>query len=125
MAGVLTTDEISISSHSLQPVLPGPAAKVEGLQDSCLTCHKQQVNAQQMQELIDDVQADTRARLDVIQAAVQDNTADWAKNALAFVEGDASLGIHNYAYTDALLDAVEAELGLDQPDSGSTTSSGS
>jgi hypothetical protein len=125
MAGVLTTDQLSISSHSLQPVLPGPAANVEGLQDSCLTCHKRQVNALQMQQLVDDVQADTRSRLDAIKAAMQDITADWAKNALAFVEGDGSLGIHNYAYTDALLDAVEAEVGLDKPDTGSATSSGS
>lgn len=125
MAGVPTTDQISISSHSLQPVLPGPAANVEGLQDSCLTCHKRQVNALQMQSLIDDVQADTRTRIDEIKAVMTDNAAEWAKNALAFVEGDGSLGIHNYAYTDALLDAVEAEVGLDKPDTGSATSSGS
>jgi hypothetical protein len=34
---------------------------------------------------------------------------------LDFVDGDSSLGIHNYFYTDALLDAVEAELGLVAP----------
>lgn len=125
MADVLTTDQIGISSHSLQPVLPGPSANVEGLQDSCLTCHRRQVNSLQMQALIDDVQADTRARLDTIKAAVDDNTAEWVKNALAFIEGDGSLGVHNYAYSDALLDAIEAEIGLDQPDTGNATSSGS
>lgn len=124
MAAVPTGDAVSVSSHSLQPVLPGPAVNVEGLQDSCTTCHRRQVNGTQMQALIDDVQADTRARLDAL-AAVRDTAPDWVQTALAFVEGDGSLGIHNYAYTDRLLDAVEAELGLDEPDSGSALSTGS
>lgn len=125
MTAVLTSDAVSVSSHSLQPVLPGPALNVEGLEDSCITCHRRQVNGAQMQALIDDVQADTRARLDAAAAGVQDTTPDWVSTALAFVEGDGSLGIHNYAYTDALLDAVEAELGFDQPDTGNAPSTGS
>lgn len=125
MDGVPTADNLTVSSHSLQPVLPGPATRAEGLPDSCLSCHQKQVNAIQMQALIDDVQADTQTRLDTLKAAITDTTADWAKTALAFVEGDGSLGIHNYAYTDALLDAVEAELGLDQPDTGDQPGTGS
>ncbi len=118
MDSLPTADGLTASSHTWRTVLPGPATRAEGLPDSCLGCHNKQVNAIQMQALIDDVQADTRARLETLKAAVTDTTADWARTALAFVEGDGSLGIHNYAYTDALLDALEAEFGLDLPDTG-------
>jgi predicted CXXCH cytochrome family protein len=103
----------TLASHSLSPVMPGAAADVEGLTDSCTVCHQDQVDALTMQKLIDDVQKDTRARLDTARAALTEITPDWVQTALTFVEGDGSLGIHNYAYTDRLLDAVEAELGLE------------
>lgn len=125
MPQVPTADGLERASHSLQPVLPGPAISIEGLEDSCLSCHKEQVDAVQMQKLIDDVQASTRARLDRAAAAVQDETPDWVRAALDFVAGDGSLGIHNYAYSDALLDAVEAELGLIQMDTGTQAAAGS
>ncbi|NWG16774.1 MAG: hypothetical protein HXY41_09075 [Chloroflexi bacterium] len=125
MPQVPTTDGLERASHTLQPVLPGAAISIEGLQDSCLSCHEEQVNAAQMQQLIDDVQASTRARLDTAAAALKDDTPDWVRTTLNFVEGDGSLGIHNYAYTDALLDAAEAALGLDQPDSGTQGDAGS
>ncbi len=102
----------TLASHSMRPVMPGATIDVEGLVDSCTTCHEQQVTAELMQRLIDDVQFDTQVRLDAARQAVSDSSADWVKLALDFVEGDGSRGIHNYAYADALLDAVEAELGL-------------
>ena len=51
-------------------------------------------------------------RLIAIDEAMDNDSPDWMKMAVAFVQGDASSGIHNPAYTDALLDALEAELDL-------------
>lgn len=100
------------ATHALVPVLPGEAMNVTGLEPACTTCHEEQVDDVQMQQLIDDVQNDTQRRLDSARATLTDATAEWVGLALDFVEGDGSLGIHNYAYSDRLLDAVEAELGL-------------
>ncbi|HEX3050816.1 MAG TPA: hypothetical protein VHP83_09200 [Aggregatilineaceae bacterium] len=44
---------------------------------------------------------------------MNDDSPDWVVTVLDFVDGDGSLGVHNYTYTDRLLDAVEAELGLE------------
>jgi hypothetical protein len=106
------TDMLSRASHTFQPVMPGSTLDLEGLQDTCSACHSDQVNAAGLQALIDDVQADTRARLDTARGALADDSPDWVKIGLDFVEGDGSLGVHNYVYTDDVLDAIEAELGL-------------
>ncbi len=102
------------ASHALYPVLPGEAANIDGLDAACTTCHEAQVDDIEMQALIDDVQTNTQARLETAAAAITPTSADWVTTALAFVQGDGSRGIHNYAYTDRLLDAIEAELGLDR-----------
>lgn len=106
------TDMNSRASHTFQPVMPGATLDLEALQDSCSVCHGDQVDAAGLQALIDDVQADTQARLETIRAALTDDTPDWVRVGLDFVEGDGSLGVHNYVYTDDVLDAIEAELGL-------------
>ncbi|MBE0688543.1 MAG: hypothetical protein IH587_00295 [Anaerolineae bacterium] len=99
-------------SHAFKPVLPEQAFDVEGLTDSCSACHEEAVSPELLQKLIDDVQTDTRARIDMARAALNAGTPPWVLEALDFVEGDGSLGIHNYAYADALLDAVFTELEL-------------
>ncbi|MCC6800554.1 MAG: hypothetical protein IT325_10575 [Anaerolineae bacterium] len=99
-------------SHAFHPVMPGAALDVETLQDSCSICHADQVGAAGLQQLIDDIQADTQARLETARAAMTAEAADWVDAALRFVEGDGSLGVHNYVYTDRVLDRVERELGL-------------
>lgn len=99
-------------SHTMKPLLPGAALELDGVIDTCTACHEDQVDAASMQQLIDDIQTDMRARIETARAAVSEGTPDWVVTALDFVEGDGSFGIHNYAYTDALLDAVDAELGL-------------
>lgn len=104
------------ASHSFQPIMPGAAVDLEQVQDSCSGCHGDTVDAPTMQRLIDDIQANTQARLDAIQGNIRTDHPDWVRLAVQFVAGDGSLGIHNYRYSDALLDAVEAELGLDQTD---------
>lgn len=119
MERIPTLDGHSRASHSFSTILPGAVINIEGLHDSCMSCHKNQVTPELMQQLIDDVQRDTRDRLDIASAALNSDTPDWVRDALAFVQGDGSLGIHNYAYTDRLLDAVEAELGLSPTGSGS------
>lgn len=106
------TDMISRTSHSFHPVMPGATLDLEQLQDSCSVCHSDQVDAAGLQALIDDIQADTQARLDAARGALTDDSPDWVRIGLDFVEGDGSLGVHNYVYTDDVLDAIEAELGL-------------
>lgn len=100
------------SSHTMSPILPGEAFNIENVEDSCLGCHGDLVNAESMQALIDAVQTDTVARIERARAAITESTPEWVTTALDVIEGDGSAGIHNYAYTDALLDAVDAELGL-------------
>jgi predicted CXXCH cytochrome family protein len=100
------------ASHTMRIVSPGAALNVEGLVDSCSVCHSNLASPQALQQYIDDVQGDMRSRIDAARAALTDGTPEWVVNALDFVEGDGSLGIHNYAYADALLDAVDMELGL-------------
>lgn len=104
------------ASHAFHPVMPGAALDAATLQDSCSICHADQVDAGALQALIDDIQADTQARLEAARAAITDESPDWVDAALRFVEGDGSLGVHNYVYSDVLLDSVENELGLsDEP----------
>lgn len=96
-------------SHTFEPIL---AFNVEGLEDSCSGCHGQQAGPEAMGQLVESIQTSTQTRLDAALALVDDSTVEWVGNALNFVERDGSLGIHNYAYTAALLNAVETELGL-------------
>lgn len=98
------------STHTFMVVSPGAAADIDSLQDSCTTCHTDIENPTQMQALIDSVQSNVDNRLRVAQEAAGDSAADWVSLSLAAVEGDGSMGIHNYAYTNALLSAVESEL---------------
>jgi len=98
------------SSHTFNIVTPGEALDEATLQNSCSGCHEEDPAA--LGDLIDDIQVDTRARVENARAAVTDDTPDWVVTALDAVERDGSAGVHNYAYTDALLDAAEAELNL-------------
>ncbi|MGQ9908210.1 MAG: cytochrome c3 family protein [Candidatus Flexifilum sp.] len=110
-ADVPVTDGQRIS-HTLSPILPGAVLDLEGLKDNCTICHTELVTAEALQAFIDDVQRDTQARIDAARAAVTAETPVWVGQALDFVAGDGSRGIHNYAYADAVLDAVFDELGL-------------
>ncbi len=103
------------SSHTFAPVL---AFDVEGLPDSCSSCHEDQASPENISALIAAIQTDTQARLETARAAVIDATPAWVTQALDFVEGDGSLGVHNYTYADALLDAVYEELGLYTTEAG-------
>lgn len=106
------TSEGLRASHALNPVMPGAALNVEALVDTCSACHSNVLTPELLQTLMDDIQADTQARIEAARAVVTDDTPEWVKQALDFVEKDGSLGVHNYAYADELLDAVFTELGL-------------
>ncbi len=105
-------------SHTFLPVLPG---KANGkLPDSCSGCHDK-LKPNDLQSLIDGTQDAVRARLAVAWARVgtvpkpeqgAKNTDQYNEvvNALTFVQNDGSLGVHNYAYVDALLNSAERML---------------
>lgn len=97
------------SSHTFHPVL---SFDVEGLPDSCSSCHEAQASPLAMGQLIDVIQRDTQERIETARGFVSESTPPWVIRALDFVEGDGSLGIHNYTYSDALLDAVFDALNL-------------
>ena len=97
------------SSHTFKPVV---TFGVEGLTDSCAACHERQAQPSAIGLLIADIQEATQLRLDTARSLVNSTSPAWITEALDFVEHDGSLGIHNYTYSDALLDAVYDALGL-------------
>ena len=99
------------ASHTFQPVMPAEGLPAT-LTDTCSACHSELASPAALADLISDIQGDTRARLDEARALVSAETPAWVTQALDFVEGDGSLGVHNYAYADALLDAVDVALGI-------------
>jgi predicted CXXCH cytochrome family protein len=111
-AAVVPVESGQRASHSLAPVMPGVAVSEAVLQDSCSGCHEEVTSPELMQALIDDIQTNTQQRIDTARAAVTETTPAWVSLALDFVEGEGSLGIHNYTYSDAMLDAVYDELNL-------------
>lgn len=98
-------------SHTMRPAFPGAVA--EGQPDSCTGCHTD-LSQDYMRQFIEETQGGIHERLIRLQAAIgsNPNTPEWVRTAAAFVAGDGSLGIHNYAYTTALLDKSELELGV-------------
>ena len=97
-------------SHTMTPAMPGDVDTIEP--DSCSSCHSELVTRDDLQRFLDDVQQGTQRRLETARAALGADAPQWVAVALAIVEGDGSLGVHNPAYTDALLDAVEDALGI-------------
>lgn len=99
------------ATHFTSPLLPDNTAGVDGLKDACTSCHED-VAPDAMQDFIKDTQTTTSDRLKKAHAAIKSDTPTWVTTALAFVEGDGSLGVHNYRYVASLLTAVETELGI-------------
>lgn len=98
------------STHTFEVISPGAVVDLAELQDTCSGCHEEGPAA--LQQLIDDLQNSTRQRIETARAAITDETPAWVTLALDVIEADGSDGIHNYAYTDTLLDAVETALGF-------------
>jgi predicted CXXCH cytochrome family protein len=108
----------TLASHALRPVLPGAAE--DGPPDTCSECHED-LTTGDLQSLVDDTQSAVRERLSVAWARVASVTEpdagtdarvlyDRAITALTFVQNDGSMGVHNYAYVDALLDSAGRDL---------------
>jgi hypothetical protein len=106
------------SSHSMNPIIPGEVES--GPPDACSNCHED-LSAADLRSLVRDTQERTSERLSVAFArlsSVEQPEADTPERerydaisaALTFVQGDASLGIHNYDYTDSLLRMAEQNL---------------
>jgi hypothetical protein len=108
-----------VSSHLMRPVLPGEATDIQP--DTCSGCHGAIASREALNALIEGLQTRTEERLIAINNTMDNTSPAWMKMAVAFVRGDGSSGIHNPTYTDALLDVLEAELGLG-PEIASTVS---
>ncbi|MFN8378250.1 MAG: cytochrome c3 family protein [Anaerolineae bacterium] len=102
----------TLASHTWRPVIPGE--EEDSPPDACSECHDGLTTAD-LESLVLDTQASIKNRLSVASARLAtitqpeegtDAAANYARvlSALAFVQNDGSLGVHNYAYADALLD---------------------
>lgn len=104
------TGNESRTSHSFSPVLPSVATGNQS--DTCTSCHTD-LTRTYGERFITKQQEDVTVRLVHIEAALENQTAEtWVLDALNFIRGDGSLGVHNLPYTEALLQRMEDELGL-------------
>jgi predicted CXXCH cytochrome family protein len=99
------------TSHNLQPALPGLADDEQP--DTCTICHSD-LGRNFAQQFIDGTQEDTQARLDLIIGSLENHPDidEWVLSAISAVEGEGSFGVHNFPYTESMLNAVEEELNL-------------
>lgn len=103
----------SRATHSLKPVL------VDGSEDTppdtCTGCHAD-LTPDYIEQFVEGTREKTAERLQTVETSLASaaDVPEWVQTVVDFVKGDGSLGIHNYAYTDALLDAVELQMGLVQ-----------
>lgn len=111
MQGIETKNGIR-ESHTFHPVSPEGASSIDNLQDACTTCHTDIEDPVQMQRLINSIQSNVVDRIAVVKDSLTDDSPEWLYDTLSMIEGDGSQGIHNFAYTGAMLSAVESELGI-------------
>ncbi len=111
-----------ISNHVFQPVLPGEA--LEGMPDTCTSCHKgsdpadRQAIIDSWQTTIENMLAELEPRLEAAKARVDAGGLaedvvqlyNIAFTNVSFVKADASKGVHNFAYTKAVLEAAAEKL---------------
>jgi hypothetical protein len=106
------------ASHLLKPIIPGEVE--DGAPDACSNCHED-LTTSDLGSLVRDTQDRISERLSVAFARLssmevpEEGTAereqyDAVMAALTFVQGDASLGVHNFDYTSALLKMAEQSL---------------
>jgi predicted CXXCH cytochrome family protein len=100
------------ATHTFQPVLPGEADPAQT--DTCTGCHTDLSRAYG-QHFINSQQQDVVRRLMNIEGALETITPEQSVlDAVAFVSGDGSMGVHNARYTETLLNRAETALGLAQ-----------
>ncbi|MCC6612814.1 MAG: hypothetical protein IT320_05000 [Anaerolineae bacterium] len=111
-------DNAQLANHTWRPIIPGEAE--DSPPDSCSGCHSD-LTTGDLQSLVVDTQASIRSRLSIAWARVgsiavpeagseTEQLYNQAVAALTFVQNDGSQGVHNYAYTDALLEAASGML---------------
>jgi predicted CXXCH cytochrome family protein len=100
-------------SHTMNTVLGGDPTS--GQPDSCVVCHTD-LSPDYIRRFVDETQTGVAERVAVLTKALESapDAPDWVQTILNFVEGDGSFGVHNFPYTDALLNAAEVELGIVQ-----------
>jgi len=98
-----------VGSHSMATVLGGDGQ--DNQTDSCTVCHTD-LSPTFIRQFIQDAQTGVSDRLAAANDALKtaSDTPAWVSTVLAFITNDGSLGVHNYSYTDALLNAVEVKL---------------
>lgn len=107
-----------LASHAWSPVIPGDSE--DSPPDACSGCHTDLL-VTDLQSLVEDTQAAVRSRLTLARARLgsipapeegSESAADYQRvvHVLSFVQNDGSLGVHNYAYADALLDEAASLL---------------
>jgi predicted CXXCH cytochrome family protein len=113
MPAVSIENDGTRASHSLTPILH--AGENSPPEDTCTTCHTD-LDPAYMADFVAGTQEAVTGRLEVLNTALEQNpdAPVWVGDAITFVEGDGSLGVHNFAYTDALLSAAAQELGVVQ-----------
>jgi predicted CXXCH cytochrome family protein len=109
MTNIPTGNEQRVT-HTFSPVMPAMAEA--GQPDTCTSCHSDLTTAYS-QRFITNQQSKTLRRILDIQSLLENGEYPaWVSDAAGFVSGDGSLGIHNVAYTETLLDSLESTLGL-------------
>jgi predicted CXXCH cytochrome family protein len=107
MNGELVTEDGTLTAHDMRLSLSQQSA-------TCTECHTE-LTVAYAQRFITGQQEDTAQRLAVIEASLNAETApQWVTEATRLVKADSSGGVHNVAYTEALLNAVELQLGFVQ-----------
>jgi hypothetical protein len=106
------------ATHLLHPVIPEPGETDPP--SACVECHED-LQPVDVKYLVEDTRAAVTerltaatVRLSTITPPVGDSQAQAAHERITqilnFIQGDGSLGMHNYAYTDALLTTAEESL---------------
>lgn len=114
MSDIPMGEQYTRINHTWNPVLPD--ADADTPPDACSGCHKS-LSADDLRSLIVDTQDSVESRLSLawgrvasIEIPESDTEAfemyDQAVRVLLFIQNDGSEGVHNYAYTDALLDTA-------------------
>lgn len=110
-----------LSCHIGETVIDGEIFTAHDMQmtmtdysTQCTECHTD-LTLTYAQRFISGQQDDIAQRLAIIESILDiDSAPEWVIEAINLLKADSSGGVHNVSYTEALLNAVELELGLVQ-----------
>jgi len=95
--------------HTIQSVPDTPTQAT-----TCTNCHSD-LSEPGIRDFVSSAAENISGRLQNIEALLTDDTPEWVHTVLTTIHHDGSHGVHNYAYVSRLLDAVETEMGIQQP----------